>query len=51
MIQSYRAWDTFLYVISYLFMYLVILDTDSYFKTKVSLEGSILIILWIDLLF
>lgn len=50
-IQTSKTWGTVLYLLSFLFMYLVIFDTDTYFNQAVGLEGTILIIAWADIIF
>lgn len=46
-VQSSRVWDWVIFFLSYIFMYLVILEGDD-FALKISLEGTILSIFFFD---
>ena len=37
-----------LYLLSYVFMYTVILDSQETYSTKIAVEGTILVLFWVD---
>ncbi len=47
-LQTSNYWTWFLFICTYIYLYMVILDPKDYFTPKLVIEIIILIIYWID---